>query len=51
MHAVMLAAALGWAVMLSMFAAAFAQTRERELAVRERELRVREAELGLARPR
>jgi hypothetical protein len=42
---VLLAAVIGGAVMMSMFAQAWMQTRERELQVRDRELRLREEEL------
>ncbi|MBV9104086.1 MAG: hypothetical protein JO060_10885 [Candidatus Eremiobacteraeota bacterium] len=48
MHGVLIAAVIGGAVMMSMFAQAFMSTRERELALREKELEVRKRELDAA---
>jgi hypothetical protein len=46
MHGILVATVIGGAVMMSMFAQAFMQVRERELQVHERELQLRERDLG-----
>ena len=47
MSGILLASVIGGAVMLSIFAQAFMQVRERELAVREKELALHERELSM----
>jgi len=44
MHGVLIAAVIGGAVMMSMFAQAWLSTRERELSLREKELDLRRSE-------